>query len=68
MLRSTLRLLGGGELLGERKFEVMMSSLPSPFTSPKVTNIGTDPVKKSVLALKVPLPLPKRTLALSAEV
>ncbi len=53
------------ELL-EPKFAVMMSSLPSPFTSPKVTEFGLVPVAKSVLGRKVPLPLPKSTLALLA--
>ena len=35
--------------LAEPKLAVMMSSLPSPFTSPKVTDIGLVPVAKSVL-------------------
>ena len=30
--------------LAELKFAVIMSSLPSPFTSPKVTEAGLDPV------------------------
>ena len=51
--------------LSEPSLAVMMSSLPSPFTSPKVTEYGSVPVAKSVLGRKVPLPLPKRTLALS---
>ena len=46
----------------EIKFAVMMSSLPSPFTSPKVAEIGFNPVAKSVLGRKVPSPLPKSTL------
>ena len=57
MPKSTLAVL-------ELRFAVMMSSLPSPFTSPKVTEAGPDPVAKSVLGRKVPLPLPKSTLAL----
>ena len=46
-------------------FAVMMSSLPSRFTSPKVTERGLVPVAKSVLGPNVPLPLPKSTLELS---
>ena len=35
--------------LEEPLFAVMMSRFPSPFTSPKVTEIGADPVPKSTL-------------------
>ena len=45
-------------------FAVMMSSRPSPFTSPKVTEFGPDPVAKAILVWKVPLPMPNKTLAL----
>ena len=58
LFKSTLALL-------ELKFAVMMSSLPSPFTSPSVTDCGLAPVAKVCWAWKVPLPLPKSTLALS---
>ena len=53
--------------LAELLFAVMMSSLPSPFTSPKVTPNGSEPVAKSDLGPKVPLPLPKSTLEVLAE-
>ena len=42
-----------------------MSSLPSPFTSPSVTENGPVPVAKVCRAWKVPSPLPKSTLALA---
>ena len=40
LFKSTLALL-------DTLFAVMMSSLPSPFTSPKVTEVGPDPVAKA---------------------
>ena len=48
-------------------FAVMMSRNPSRSTSPKVTEVGLDPVPVAKLAsvLKVPLPLPNITLMLS---
>ena len=42
-----------------------MSSNPSPFTSPKVTENGLVPVANVCWPLKVPLPLPKSTLTLA---
>ena len=45
-------------------FAVMMSSMPSRFTSPKVTEVGAFPVAKMASVLKVPLPLPNNTLTL----
>ena len=50
----------------DKLLAVMMSSLPSPFTSPKETERGFCPVAKSALGPKVPLPLPKSTLAVLA--
>ena len=59
MPKSTLALL-------ESLFAVMMSSLLSPFTSPKVTDFGASPVLGAGReVIKVPLPLPKSTLAVS---
>ena len=58
LFKSTLALL-------EPEFAVMISSLPSRFTSPKATERGLNPVAKSVLVPKVPLPLPKSMLALA---
>ena len=54
-------------LLEVPPFAVMMSSMPSRFTSPKVTELGASPVAKSVLLSKAPgtLPLPNSTLAVS---
>ena len=54
--KSTLALL---EL--DPKFAVVMSSMPSPFTSPKVTERGLTPGLKISGSLKVPLPLPMST-------
>ena len=54
---STLALL-------EPRFDVTISSLPSPFTSPSVTLYGSIPVPKLDADWKVPLPLPRSTLAL----
>ena len=51
-------------LLLEPKLAVMISSMPSPFTSPKVTGRGPEPVRKVCWAWKVPSPLPKSTLTL----
>ena len=48
--------------LAELLFAVMISSLPSPLISPKVTENGVFPVANSVLAPKLPLPLPNSTL------
>ena len=45
-------------------FAVMMSSMPSRFTSPKVTEVELVPVAKFTAAPKAPLPRPNNTLAL----
>ena len=54
MPKSTLALV-------DPKFAVMMSSLPSPFTSPKVKERGFVPASNTCWLLKVPLPLPMST-------
>ena len=47
---------------------MMISNLPSPFTSPKVTEFGLDPVEKVCWGEKVAVmalpPVPKSTLPL----
>ena len=66
VLKEPLPLPNSTLTLLEVPFAVMMSSLPSPFTSPKVTERGASPVARGGReVIKVPLPLPKSTLALS---
>ena len=48
----------------EPVFAVVISSFPSPLTSPRVTPYGLEPVAKVCWVLKVPLPLPKSKLTL----
>ena len=48
----------------EAKFVMVISSLPSPFRSPKAIESGPSPSAKVTSAAKVPLPLPKSTLTL----
>ena len=58
LFKSTLEVLS-------KVFAVMMSSLPSLFTSPKVKKYGPLPVAKVCWPWKVPSPLPRSTLVLA---
>ena len=48
----------------------MISSLPSPFTSPKATErvLDPDPIEKVCWLWNVPLPLPNKTLVVPEAV
>src|SRR5260370_987752 len=60
-------MLSSTETVLELRFATARSSLPSPFRSPTVTDIGTEPVGKSCLAAKLGVAAPGAVVLSSTD-